>query len=128
MLAYLVAFAIDQTADFPIYSITDIQSQYVTILKIIAFSVFSLASLYIFYLFIQTCRLRPDRIYRHNIFLAFTSIFFISTIVFFFLGGYNLFDYSGPKILFTLCFMNMYSFYLQYFYAPTSSYIEYLNG
>lgn len=52
--------------------------------------------------------------------MAFTFIFFICTVTFFFVGGYNLYDYSAAKIMFTLSFMNLYSFYLQYFYAPTS--------
>lgn len=52
--------------------------------------------------------------------MVFTLIFFISTIVFFFVGGYDLYNYSASKIFFTLTFMNLYSFYLQYLYAPTT--------
>jgi hypothetical protein len=59
--------------------------------------------------------------------MAISAVFFICTAVFFFVGGYDLYAYSASKIIFTLCFMNMYSFFLQYLFAPTTRQIRSLN-
>lgn len=119
VLGYSVAYAITQTTDHPVFSFEDISSKGVIAMEVIAFVVFSLACVYIIYLFLYTLNYKPSRAYRHNIFMAFSAAFFVSTIVFFFVGGYDLYNYSASKIFFTLCFMNMYSFFLQYLYAPS---------
>ena len=56
--------------------------------------------------------------------MAISAVFFVCTVVFFFVGGYDLYSYSASKIIFTLCFMNMYSFFLQYLFAPTDRQIK----
>ena len=89
--------------------------------------VFGLACTYIIYLIIRAIKDRPNRLYRHNVFLVLTVIFFISTTVFFFVGGYDLYNYSASKIFFTLAFMNLYSFYLQYLFAPTAKQMKKFN-
>jgi hypothetical protein len=119
VLGYSVAYAITQTTDHPVFSYEDITSRAVIILEIIAFVVFGLACIYIIYLFLYTLKFKPDRPHRHNVFMVISAAFFISTIVFFFVGGYDLYAYSASKIIFTLCFMNLYSFFLQYLYSPT---------
>jgi hypothetical protein len=96
-------------------------------MEVVAFVVFSLACVYIIYLFCYILKFKPNRLYRHNVFMGLSAAFFISTVVFFFVGGYDLFTYSGSKIFFTLSFMNMYSFFLQYLYAPTRKQIRKLH-
>lgn len=120
VLSYTIAYAVLQTSDHPVFRYQDITSRTVFALAVTAFVIFGLACTYIIYLIIRVIRDRPNRLYRHNVFLVLTVIFFISTIVFFFVGGYNVYDYSAAKIFFTLAFMNLYSFYLQYLYAPTA--------
>jgi hypothetical protein len=124
ILGYSVAYAITQTTDHPVFSFEDVRSDGVIAMGVVAFMVFSLACVYIIYLFVHTLMYKPNRPYRHNVFMALSAAFFISTIVFFFVGGYDLYNYSASKIFFTFCFMNMYSFFLQYLYAPSLAQIR----
>ena len=119
ILAYSTAYAITQTTEHPVFSLEDISTTGVYVMKILAYAAFSFACVYIVYLYISILKYKPIREDRHNIFMVLSAVFFISTIVFFFMGGYDLYSYSGSKILFTLCFMNMYSFFLQHLYYPT---------
>lgn len=119
ILAYSTAYAITQTTDHPVFSFEDISTTGVKVMKILAFIAFSLASAYIVYLYIYILKYKNIKADRHKIFMVISAAFFISTVVFFFVGGYDLYSYSGSKMLFTLCFMNMYSFLLQYLYTPT---------
>jgi hypothetical protein len=124
VLGYSVAYAVTQTSDHPIFSYEDIRSGVIIGLEVVAFVAYSLACTYIIYLYICILKEKPNRLYRHNLFMIFTAVFFISTTVFFFLGGYDLYNYSASKIFFTFAFMNMYSFYLQYLYAPSPEQIK----
>jgi hypothetical protein len=81
--------------------------------------VFAIAVVYVIWLYIGIISRKPHRMWRSSIFMYLSLFFFISTTVFFFLGGYNIFDYSAPKIMFYITFMNGYSYWLQYLYAPT---------
>jgi hypothetical protein len=127
VLGYSVAYAITQTTDHPVFSFEDIRADGVLVMEVIAFIVFSLGCIYILYLFLYTLKYKPGRPHRHNVFMAISAAFFISTVVFFFVGGYDLYSYSASKILFTLCFMNLYSFFLQYLYAPTEKQVRDIN-
>lgn len=50
----------------------------------------------------------------------FFSIFFIFiSIVMFFVNGYNIFSYTGNRILLLFTQANMYTFYMQYMYSVT---------
>ncbi len=127
VLGYSVAYAITQTTDHPVFSFEDITASGVIVMEVMAFIVFSLACVYIIYLFLYTLKFKPARSHRHNVFMAISAAFFISTVVFFFVGGYDLYSYSASKIIFTLCFMNLYSFFLQYLYAPTQRQVRDAN-
>lgn len=62
--------------------------------------------------------------YRSSVFMYVSLLFFLSTIIFFFIGGYNIFDYSAPKIMFYITFMNFYSYFMQYLYCPTNEQVN----
>jgi hypothetical protein len=121
VLTYSTAYAISQYGDRPVFSYEDIHSTAVKALSIVAFITFIIACLYIFYLYIYIIRYKQNRLYRHKVFMNISFFFFLSTIIFFFLGGYNVFSYSAPKIFFTFSFMNLYSYALQYLYYPTEN-------
>lgn len=119
VLVYSAAYAISQFKSRPVFSYEDINSGTVKALSIIAFIAFIVVCLYIIYLYVYILRYKENRLYRHKVFMNISFFFFVSTIVFFFLGGYNVFSYSAPKIFFTFSFMNLYSFALQFLYSPT---------
>jgi len=124
LLAYNGAYAISQTSDHPVFSTDSLRSPSVTGLKGLAYVVFALAVVYIIYLYIGIFSSKPHRMWRSSIFMYISMFFFISTIIFFFIGGYNVFDYSATKIMFYITFMNIYSYFLQYLYSPTKEQVE----
>lgn len=123
MFAFILAFAYSQTEDHPIIYHENLISTPVEGLKIVAFIAFSIAILYIAYLYITVYR-KINLKWRNKIFIVVSLAFFIITIVLFFIGGYSIFTYSAPLVMFTLTFMNCYSYFLQYLYCPTSNQLK----
>ena len=76
------------------------------------------------YLYALICRKREDLMWRQQIFIVNSIIFFILTSVFFFIGSYNIYLISASKIIFTYCTLTFFSIFLQYIYTPTQEQLE----
>lgn len=80
---------------------------------------FILVIIYIFYLFLCVQLEKNLLPYRHQVFLKFSTLFFIAIVIVVALGSLDVFSYSSGLIMFSFAISNLYSYLLQYLYSPT---------
>jgi len=89
--------------------------------EVISFIIFAIGLAYICVQFIRSVMNFFDKIWRNQMFLAFSFLYIIVMIVMLVANGFSVYDYVGNRILILFTFMNMYTIYLQYMYSINSN-------
>jgi hypothetical protein len=88
--------------------------------KIIFYLMFGISLLYMVYFYIQFCRFYNSRIWRFKSIGLFTIYFVFALTLFLYTGSFSLYEFDGNRILLTVTILNLYVFYMQYLWCPSS--------
>jgi hypothetical protein len=95
----------------------DIKSGGIVAFELISFLIFAGGLVYIATQYIRSAMNFFSKIWRNQMFLLFSFIFFIVIIVMLVIDGFSVYEYTGNRILILFGFMNMYTIYMQYMYS-----------
>lgn len=93
-------------------------------LKIVYFIIGASILAYIIYYYVQFCRFYESRLWRYKQIGVFSVYFIISLQLFIFTGSFSLYQFDGSKVLITIAVLNLYVFYQQYLWSPTTEAIN----
>lgn len=113
--------------EHPILSVKQIDIPFFKFLVIATTLGFFLVIIYLLYLFITIKERNQLVAYRNSLFMNISLLFFIGVVVVIVLGSLDVFSYSSGLILFSFGICNLYSYLLQYLYAPTQQEIRRFN-
>ena len=109
--------ALVRFSDKPMIIGDDIKSGGIVAFEIISFLIFAGGLIYIAVQYIRSSMNFFSKIWRNQMFLMFSFIFFLVIIIMLVIHGFSVYDYTGNRILILFGFMNMYTVYLQYMYS-----------
>lgn len=118
-LAFSAAFAIIQVEEHPTLSSNNVENPFFKFLLICTILGFMLTIVYLIYLFVMIKQRREMLPYRHSLFMNMSLLFFIGVVIVIALGSLDVFTYSSALIMLSFAISNIYSYLLQYLYAPT---------
>ena len=137
-IAYFVVFyiclfvlefqvALLRFSDKPMLFDKDIKSGGIVAFEIISFLVFAGGLTYIAVQYIRSSMNFFSKIWRNQMFLVFSFIFFLVIIIMLIINGFSVYEYTGNRILILFGFMNMYTVYLQYMYSINGAEVKRLE-
>ena len=126
-MVYRVGFAMYQRSDRPLASPNTADNLLVNIMYIISMVTFLFALVFVMTLYCDLCG-RQDLLWRNKMFVNLSFFFYLVVFALFIFDGFDIFEYSAGKVMFTYLFMNIFSFYLQYLYTPCDQVLEENQG
>lgn len=103
--------------DQPMLFDDDIKSGGIIAFEIISFLIFAGGLTYIAVQYVRSAMEFFNKIWRNQMFLVFSFIFFLVISIMLVINGFSVYEYAGNRILILFGFMNMYTVYLQYMYS-----------
>lgn len=113
---YRIGSSIYQTFDRPLIDEIYKSSPYLSTTSFLCVLAFLFAMLYIFNLYCVLCDEKMDLMWRSKVFLNISFFFFVVVFCLFMIGAFEVFSFSPKKLIFSVTFTNIYSYYLQYLY------------
>lgn len=118
-LAFSAAFAIIQVDEHPTLSTNNVENPFFKFLLTCTIIGFIGAAIYLIYLFVLIKQRREMLPYRHSLFMNISLLFFVGVVIVIALGSLDVFTYSSALVMLSFAIGNIYSYLLQYLYAPT---------
>lgn len=126
ILTYIISlvlyteYAFDNLDGMPIVPAQDLFVTKFKALEIITIILVLVGFIYIIVQYARICMQVDEKLWRNQLFMFFSIFFIFISIVMFFVNGYNVFSYTGNRILLLYTQANMYTFYMQYMYSVTA--------
>ena len=119
MILYML-YAAYRLNDHPFVPRERLNDKNILIMDVLTTICFIFVMIYIIARFISICTFKHDRLWRSELFMAYSVLFIAAMAVFIFTdNALGSFRYDGTTVLFLYGLMNFYTWYLQYMYSPS---------
>jgi hypothetical protein len=118
-MTYRVGLAVEQISDRPLTDPNYADNLFISLMYGTSMVVLLFVIIYILTLYCALCAQERPLLWRNSLFFSISFFFFIIVFGIFMVGGFDVFEYSASRVMYTYTFMNFFSFYLQFMYLPS---------